>query len=85
MNKKLNIMSLSVEPEMQEMLNRHAKKKGVSRSQLVRDMVEKYLINEDEVVPVILKIPSHLKGDAEGLRKWLDQKASAIVKALAGN
>jgi hypothetical protein len=37
MNKKSNIMSLSVEPEMQDHLKKEAKKKGISVSKLMRD------------------------------------------------
>jgi hypothetical protein len=81
--KKLSVMSLSVEPDMQDLLKKHAKKKGVSVSKLVRDLVEKYLLNDDEVIPVILKVPTKLKENPQGLREWLDVKSSAIVKALA--
>lgn len=83
MNKKSNIMSLSVEPEMQEHMKAVAKKKQVSVSKLVRDLVEKYLpANEDDVNVVILKIPGELKGHPEDLRKWLDVRTNGIVKAL---
>jgi hypothetical protein len=83
MTKKLNIMSLSVEPEMQDKLKRFAKAKEVSVSKLVRDLVDKYLVAEDDVIPVILKIPNKLKGDQESLQKWMEQKSAAIVKALS--
>lgn len=83
MNKKLNIMSLSVEPEMQDKLKRHAKTRDVSVSKLVRDLVDKYLVAEDDVIPVILKIPTKLRGDQENLQRWMDTKSSAIVKALS--
>lgn len=82
-SKKTNIMSLSIEPDMQEKLKRHAKFKDVSVSKLIRDLVDKYLVIEDDVIPVILKIPLDMKGDSARLQKWLDMKASAIVKALA--
>lgn len=83
MNKKLNIMSLSVEPEMQDKLKRYAKTRDVSVSKLVRDLVDKYLVAEEDVIPVILKIPTKLRGDAENLQKWMDMKSAAIVKALS--
>jgi len=86
MSKKLKIMSLSVEPEMQDLLKTSAKKLGCSVSQLVRDLVGKHLnllVNDGEEVPVILKIPAELKGDEEGLRQWLNAKSEAIIKALA--
>ena len=79
-------MSLSVEPEMQDLLKTSAKKMGCSVSQLVRDLVNKHLnllVNDGEEVPVILKIPANLKGDEAGLKEWLEAKSEAIVKALA--
>jgi hypothetical protein len=83
-NKKLNIMSLSMDPDMQDKLKRFATQKEVSVSKLVRDLVDKYLVSEEDVVPVIIKIPLHLKGDAENLQKWLDAKTAALVQALCG-
>lgn len=83
MNKSKNIMSLSMEPEMQELLKKYAKKKAISVSKLIRDLVEKFLVIDEEVVPVILKIPVGLRGNEDGLRKWMDARANAIVKALS--
>jgi hypothetical protein len=83
--KKLKIMSLSIEPEMQDLLKASAKKAGCSVSHLIRDLVNKHLtliVNEGEEIPVILKVPTHLKGDEAGLRQWLTVKVEAIVKAL---
>jgi hypothetical protein len=84
--KKLKIMSLSIEPEMQDLLKASAKKAGCSVSSLIRNLVEKHLsliVNDGDEIPVILKIPTHLKDDPEGLQKWLGIKVEAIVKALS--
>jgi len=83
--KKSNIMSLSMEQEMQDRLKAQAKKKSISVSKLVRDLVDRYLSADDEVIPVILKIPQKLKGDEEGLRAWLNAKVEAVVKTLTTN
>jgi hypothetical protein len=83
--KKLKIMSLSIEPKMQDLLKASAKKAGCSVSSLIRDLVDKHLsliVNEGDEIPVILKVPAHLKGDENDLRKWLYVKTDAIVKAL---
>ena len=86
-DKKLKIMSLSVEPELHELLKSTAKKGGYhSVSKMVRDLVDKHLsllVNDGEEIPVILKVPAHLKGNEEGLKQWLAQKTAAVVKALA--
>ena len=86
MSKKLKIMSLSVEPEMQELLKNSSKKMGCSVSSLVRDLVDKHIdliVNDGEEIPVILKIPTSLRGNPEGLKAWLDSRVSGIVKALS--
>lgn len=85
-DKKSKIMSLSVEPEMQELLKNSAKKLGYSVSQLVRDLVDKHLdllVNDGEKIPVILWVPVNLRDDSEGLRDWLNVKTEAITKALS--
>jgi|SaaInlV_100m_DNA_2_1039680.scaffolds.fasta_scaffold03886_11 hypothetical protein len=86
MSKKLKIMSLSVEPEMQELLKNSSKKMGCSVSSLVRDLVDKHIdliVNDGEEIPVILKIPTSLRGNPEDLKVWLDSRVSGIVKALS--
>ena len=79
---KSSIMSLSMEPEMQDRLKAQAKRKSVSVSKLVRELVDRYLSADDEVIPVILKIPQKLKGDEQGLRTWLNAKVEAVVRTL---
>jgi hypothetical protein len=86
---KIKIMSLSLDPEMYELIKSSAKKLGHKNvSQLIRDLVSKYLallVNDSEDIPVILRIPNHLRGNATELRSWLDQKSDAITNALAQN
>lgn len=84
--KKLKIMSLSVESDMQDLLKISAKKAGCSVSCLCRELVQKYLsliVNDGEEIPIILKVPAHLKGNEEGLKNWLTVKTNAIVKVLS--
>ena len=81
-NKKPDILSLSMSQEMQEQLKKCAKRKNISVSKLVRDLVEKYLVVDEEVVPVILRVPASLKGNEEGVNQWLQAKVTAISKAL---
>lgn len=84
MGKKPNIMSLSLDSEIQEKLKLFAKQKTNGNvSRLVRDLANKYLIADDDVIPIILKLPVSLKGDRAGLEEWLKNKFSAIVNALS--
>ncbi len=80
---KKKIMSLSIEPEKHQLLKAIADKKTDGNvSQLLCEMVDKYLVSDEDVTPVILKVPNALKADKEGMKKWLDAKAAAILKAL---
>lgn len=81
-NKKTNIMSLSIDLEIQEQLKKVAKKRNVSVSKLIRDMVEKNLSGDEETDTVILKIPVAVKVNSEELRKWLTSRVDAIVNKL---
>lgn len=84
---KLKIMSLSLDPEMHELVKTSAKKLGHKNvSQMIRDLISKYLdllVNDKDEIPVILRIPNDLKEDPEQLRNWLEAKTNAIVKALS--
>lgn len=75
-------LHVAITAEMQEKLKKFAKNKKVSVPQLVRDLVDKYLISDDEAIPVILKIPAKYRADKPVLRRWLEIKSEAIVEAL---
>jgi len=82
---KYKIISLSLLPEMHDELLLASKKAGLSLSKLIRELVNKHLdllVHEGNEIPVILKIPAHLKSDEEGLKKWFAVKIHAIIKAL---
>jgi hypothetical protein len=82
---KSHIMSLSgVEIEIQERLKKIAKKRELSVSALVKEMIIKCLgSNDDDVVDtVILKIPAGLKDDPKELEKWLSLRCLSIVRTL---
>ncbi len=83
MKKKSNIMSLSIDLEIQERLKTVAAKRNISVSKLIRDLVDKQLSNADEdVFTVILKIPNSMKASEEELRTWLNTRVDSVVKAL---
>lgn len=84
--KKLVIMSASVEPELPKILDIAAQKGGFSRSELIRELVHRHLdlvVNDGEEIPVILRVPSSLKGDREGLQEWFAKRTAGIVETLA--
>jgi hypothetical protein len=90
MSTKKSIMSLSIDPELQDYIKTCAKEEGVSYSQFVRNLVIKCVVEKDqwvmvkksdEFTPVVLKIPSELKGVE--LREWLEVRTNAIVQKLS--
>jgi predicted DNA-binding protein len=85
-DKKVKIMSLSLDPEMHELIKSSAKKLGHKNvSQLIRDLVSRHidlLVNDKEEIPVIIKVPESLKDEPDRLRSWLRFKADAIAEAI---
>lgn len=82
--KKGTIMSIVLEQEVQDRLKAVAKRRNISVSKLVRDMVDKNLPKDQETFDtVILKVPPEVKSDAGTLRNWISLRVDAVVKALA--
>jgi len=80
MSRNVKVVSLSLEPEMHDKLKSLSKQKGLNNvSQLIRDVLDRFLILDDDIIPVIVKIPINLKGDKEGLKSWLEKKSDALV------
>jgi hypothetical protein len=95
MSKNKKVMSIAIVPDLHEELKRYARRKGVSASEYVGNLVEqavKLNIDDDpmvigkpideEVVPVVLKIPSAIRQDAEQLKKWLAVQMGGIHRAM---
>jgi hypothetical protein len=86
MAEKSIIMSLSVKPEMQDLLKVSAKKAGWSVSELVRALIQRHLslvVNDGNDIPVILRIPTALRGDPEKLSAWLKSRTDKIISSLS--
>lgn len=85
-SKKANIMSLSVDLEIQDRLKKIAKRRNVSVSKLVRDVVDKHLgpdVEDGTIIDtVILKIPAAVKQNPGDLRQWLQARFDNIVLHL---
>lgn len=83
---KSKIMSLSLEPDMYELVKSSAKKMGHKNvSQMIRDLISKYLdllVNDKDETAVIIRIPNSLKDNKQHLQDWLNIKAKAITDAL---
>lgn len=95
MSKNKKVMSIAIMPEMHDELKSLAKRKGLSASNYIGNLVEQALkINPDddalvvgkpadeEIVAVMLKIPKSLTGDHDKLKDWLDSQSNGILKAM---
>jgi hypothetical protein len=84
-DKKFKSMSVSMETEMIELIENASKTLGVKKSELIRELIEKYLdcvMQNSEKIPVILQIPVDLKGNPVELKKWLDARVDLVIKSL---
>lgn len=96
MSKNKKVMSIAIVPDLHEELKRYSKRKGMSASAYVGDLIfqaVKLNIDDDpmvigkpideDVTPVVLKIPSSLKSDPEQLKKWMMVQMDGILKAMS--
>lgn len=82
-SKKINIMSLSIDPDIQEKIKNVAKKRKISSSKLVRDTMEKHLCHsEEDMDTVVFKIPATAKKTKNDLKDWFLARIDSVVKAL---
>lgn len=95
MSKNKKVMSIAIVPELHEELKKYSKRKGMSASAYVGNLIEqavKLNIDDDlvvigtpideEVVPVILKIPVALKTDPDQLKRWMAAQMNGIFKTM---
>jgi predicted HicB family RNase H-like nuclease len=88
-------MIVAIDPELHNALKEYVKTKGSSISSLLSGIVEKILklsIDDeptvvgkpsgDEVLPVMLKIPTNLRGQKDALHAWLETQVNGIVAKL---
>ncbi len=82
---KTKIISISLDSEIHNLIKNSAKKLGHKNvSQLIRDLISKYLnlmINDNDEIPIVIKVPNDLKN--EKLKEWLYKKSDAICEALS--
>lgn len=83
---KSKIISVSLSKEMHDLVKETSKKLGHKNvSLLFRELISKYLnllLDDDDNIPIMIKVPSHLIDDKDKLIKWMDVKVQAIAEAL---
>lgn len=95
MSKNKKVMSIAIKPELHDELKKFSKRKGLSASTYIGNLVEQAVkLNidddpmvigksiDDDVIPVVLKIPISLKGNPDKLKQWMEVQSVGIVKAM---
>lgn len=95
MSKNKKVMSIAIRPELHDELKKLSKRKGISASEYIGNLVDQavklnpdddvMLINkpaDDEITPVVLKIPTALKNMPDKLKQWLEVQTGGILKAM---
>lgn len=83
-NKKSKTFNVYLEEEYQGILKQYAKASGISVSQLLRNLINKYLKVESGTKKVVINIPKEVVVDSEELDKWLTTKKNALVNYFKG-
>lgn len=74
-------LNVLLDPDRLQRLKDYAKAHHTTVPKLVREFVDRYL-TEDDVTPVLLKVPKSLVGKQPDLENWLAMRAVGIVKVL---
>lgn len=95
MPKNKKVMSIAIKPELQDQLKDYARRKGQSLSAYLGSIAEQVIklnIDDDpmligkpideDVIPVVLKIPAVLKSNPEKFKQWMEVQSNGIVKAM---
>jgi len=95
MSKNKKVMSIAILPDLHDELKKYSKRKGLSASAYVGNLVEqavKLNIDDDplvigkpideDVTPIIIKMPVAFKSDPEQLQDWLTAQMNGILRAV---
>ena len=87
----LNEESIDLESELKAWLDEFSEYRGTTVSEVANDILKRYLSPDDksrsvasgDLFPVVLKIPTDLKGNREELSTWLNARAKYILDKLS--
>lgn len=79
---KKTIRSLSIDPELQDLVVKHAAHKGQSVSQFICNWLKQYPYGSADVIPVVVDVPREISDNKEKLTEFFTQKGNAIVEAF---
>jgi hypothetical protein len=75
-------LNVNLDGDVKDLLQTASQNRDICASKLVNDTLKRCLVVDDSV-PVILKIPSDLKGQRKELAQWLQVRATAVLDKLA--
>jgi hypothetical protein len=76
---KMKVMSISVEPELHEILKIKAESKNQKVSDFVRRLIGYFSLERNDIKPVVLQIPQEALVSRQALESWLNKKSVALV------
>lgn len=79
-----DIFPAIVPPGLKQRIIDGAEKKGRKVEEYIEKMLDKIVVDEDEFMPVVLKIPKNLKHDSSKLKEWLDSRVSMLMGYFCG-
>lgn len=95
MSKNKKVMSIAILPDLHDELKKYSKRKGLSASAYVGNLIEQAVkLNMDddpmvigrpideEVTPIIIKMPVAFKSDPAQLQEWLTAQMNGILRAV---
>lgn len=98
MSQNKKVMSIAIRPELHDHLKKIAIRRGMSTSTYIGNLVEqamKLSPDEDpivvgkpvdeEVIPVVLKVPQSLVNNYDKLKNWMEVQSNGILKVMTKN
>lgn len=95
MSKNKKVMSIAIKPDLEVEITKSARRKGVSKSELIGNVMEQVVkLNPDDdpvvigksvdedVTQIMLKIPNSLKNFPEKLKQWMDVQSNGIIAKM---
>ena len=77
------IVPIAIRPDLQKRVNVCAENKGKPVDEYLEAVIDKFVFDENEFIPILLKVPRALKGDRENLENWLKSRVAIILDTFS--
>lgn len=82
---KKTVRSLSIDPELEEMVIKHAAQKGQSVSLFICNWLLQYPYGSSDVIPVVVDVPREIADNKDKLMEFFNKKSNDIVEAFTNS